>query len=57
MLFPVLQRLRQLVCKREREDKKMVKFYVNRIKNGGMTLEEVPSLWKAKVEAELLKTE
>lgn len=35
----------------------MVKFYVNRIKNGGMTLEEVPSLWKAKVEAELLKTE
>ena len=34
----------------------MVKFYVNRIKNGGMTLEEVPSLWKKKVE-EALKTE
>ena len=32
----------------------MVKFYVNRIKNGAMTLEEVPSLWK-KVEAELAK--
>ena len=26
----------------------MVKFYVNRIKNGAMTLEEVPSLWKKK---------
>lgn len=35
----------------------MVKFYVNRITNGGMTLEEVPLLWKAKVEAELQKTE
>ena len=32
----------------------MVKFYVNRIKNGAMTLEEVPSLWKKKVEAVLL---
>ena len=32
----------------------MVKFYVNRIKNGAMTL-EVPSLWKKKVEAELAK--
>ena len=33
----------------------MVKFYVNRIKNGGMTIDEVPSLWKKKVEAELAK--
>lgn len=33
----------------------MVKFYVNRIKNEAMTLEEVPSLWKKKVEAELAK--
>lgn len=33
----------------------MVKFYVNRIKNGAMTLKEVPSLWKKKVEAELAK--
>lgn len=33
----------------------MVKFYVNRIKNGGMALEEVPSLWRKKVEAELAK--
>ena len=33
----------------------MVEFYVNRIKNGAMTLEEVPSLWKKKVEAELAK--
>ena len=33
----------------------MVKFYVNRIKNGGMTLEEVSNLWKKKVEAELAK--
>lgn len=33
----------------------MVKFYVNRIKNGAMTREEVPSLWKKKVEAELAK--
>ena len=32
----------------------MVKFYVNRIKNGGMTIDEV-SLWKKKVEAELAK--
>ena len=28
----------------------MVKFYVNRIKNGGMTIDEVPSLWRKKVE-------
>ena len=33
----------------------MVKFYVKRIKNGAMTLEEVPSLWRKKVEAELKK--
>lgn len=33
----------------------MVKFYVNRIKNGAMTLEEVPNLWKKKVEEELAK--
>lgn len=33
----------------------MVKFYVNRIKNGGMTLEQVPALWRAKVEAEMAK--
>ena len=33
----------------------MGKFYVNRIKNGGMTLEEVPSIWRKKVEAELKK--
>ncbi len=33
----------------------MVKFYVNRIKNAQMTVDEVPKLWKAKVEAELAK--
>ena len=33
----------------------MVKFYVNRIKNGAMTLEKVQSLWRKKVEAELKK--
>lgn len=33
----------------------MVEFYVNRIKNGGMTLEEVPNLWRKKVEEELKK--
>ena len=33
----------------------MVIFYDNRITNGGMTLEEVPSLWRKKVEAELAK--
>ncbi len=33
----------------------MVKFYVNRIENGKMTLEDVPNLWKKKVEAELEK--
>lgn len=34
----------------------MIKFYVNRIENGKMTLEDVPNLWKKKVE-EALKTE
>ena len=33
----------------------MVKFYVNRIKNAQMTVDEVPKLWKVKVEAELAK--
>ena len=31
----------------------MVKFYVNRIKAGNMTIEQVPMYWRAKVEAEL----
>ena len=31
----------------------MVKFYVNRIKAGKMTIEQVPMYWRAKVEAEL----
>lgn len=38
-----------------KREKIMVKFYVNRIKNGGMTIDEVPSLWRKKVEAELAK--
>ncbi len=33
----------------------MVKFYKEMIKNGGMTLEEVPNLWKKKVAEELAK--
>lgn len=33
----------------------MVKFYVNRINNGKMTLDEVPQKWRAEVEAELAK--
>lgn len=33
----------------------MVNFYVNRIKNDLMTLDEVPSRWYAKVKAELDK--
>lgn len=28
----------------------MVKFYVNRIQNGLMTIDEVPDRWKADVE-------
>lgn len=31
----------------------MVKFYVNRIKNGKMTLEDVPAKWRADVEQAL----
>ncbi len=31
----------------------MVKFYVMKIKDGVITVEDVPELWKAKVEAEL----
>lgn len=31
----------------------MVAFYINQIKNELMTLEDVPKLWKAKVEKEL----
>lgn len=31
----------------------MVKFYVNRIKAGKMTLEQVPAYWRAKVEEAL----
>ena len=33
----------------------MVKFYVNRIKNGKMTLDEVPPKWREAVRAELEK--
>ena len=33
----------------------MVKFYKEMIKNGGMTIDEVPSLWRKKVEAEIAK--
>jgi len=33
----------------------MVKLYVRKIKAGEMTLEEVPVLWRDKVEAELAK--
>lgn len=35
----------------------MVKFYVRKIKNVEMTLEEVPTLWRDKVKAELEKLE
>ena len=31
----------------------MVKFYVNRIKRGRMTIEQVPEYWRAKVEEAL----
>jgi len=31
----------------------MIRFYLMRIGNGAMTLEEVPNLWHAKVEKEL----
>jgi len=33
----------------------MVKFYINQINRGLMTLEEVPKLWKTMVEKELAK--
>lgn len=33
----------------------MVKLYVRKIKAGEMTLEEVPVLWRDKVETELAK--
>lgn len=33
----------------------MVKFYLNRIKNGQIIVEEVPPRWKAKVDEELKK--
>lgn len=33
----------------------MVRLYVRKIKAGEMTLEEVPALWRDKVEAELAK--
>lgn len=33
----------------------MVKFYVNRIKKGKMTLEEVPEKWREAVREELEK--
>lgn len=33
----------------------MVKFYLRKIKAGEMTIDEVPSLWRAKVQAELDK--
>ena len=35
----------------------MVKIYVRRIKNGLMTIEEVPTLWRKKVQEELAKNE
>lgn len=31
----------------------MVKFYVSRIKAGKLTIEQVPELWRAKVEEAL----
>lgn len=34
----------------------MVKFYVNRIKNGKMTIEAVPKRWRDAVAEELEKT-
>lgn len=40
-----------------REVNKMVKFYVNRIKQGKMTIDEVPGRWKEAVEKVLEETE
>ncbi len=31
----------------------MVKFYVNRIKSGKMTIEQVPAYWRSKIEVAL----
>lgn len=33
----------------------MVKFYVSKIQAGTITIEDVPKLWRKKVEAELVK--
>ena len=33
----------------------MVNFYVWKIQNGDMTVDDVPNLWKTKVQAELDK--
>lgn len=33
----------------------MVNFYLNRIEKGLITIEDVPKLWRTKVEAELKK--
>ena len=40
-----------------REVSKMVKFYVNRIRQGKMTIDEVPDRWRASVEKVLEETE
>ena len=33
----------------------MVAFYVDKIKNGEMTIDQVPALWRKKVQVELDK--
>ena len=35
----------------------MVKFYVRKITNGDITIDDVPHLWKKRVEEELEKLE
>lgn len=40
-----------------REVSKMVKFYVNRIRQGKMTIDEVADRWRASVEKVLEETE
>lgn len=35
----------------------MVKFYIRKITNGDITIDDVPSLWKKRVEEELKKLE
>ena len=35
----------------------MINFYINQIQRNLMTLEEVPKLWKSRVEKELQKKE